>query len=826
MDLKATRSLLPIFYLFLFAPAHAQTSAVFTFNNRPPDQYPAAAPQDLSGTWIGEVTDGNTLWYYEIAIVRLNDNTYSGIDTFQLIRNVNGQPLKQIFHGTQTFTGTFNAQRIFVFSDVANLYAPSFPLLTEQLRFVMDGPDPVIINNNFARKPWRRIYMRRISPTPPNDLATYLLTNHSLTITDISYKNSKGAPVIAYNDHGMFNFSFQNSLIRNLPNIQVTAVADQRPNGIINYNDYKGSIALKKDGLTSFTIPINTNFSVPSEPLHVTVTLSYKGILLAEKHAAFSTDAFLRTSAVAAPAYSSPCMQAVAGYYGYGNTGWSDVAKKLDPLAATGDPMANMWKAVFLSMGYGGYKIDEEQGYMLGKGCIRQVEEKARQGDAEALYLLFYACQMGLEGDNARAHAGDFLEPSANVGFKPAIFDKAMGAISRKDYAAAFSGLTDAFNRGVKKAAGLIGAMYEKGLSVPPDNDSAIRWFKTGIAFGDPDAALWYADLLARGYDNTPPDINKALSLATAATAKNSTDAMIYIGSVYYDGRQGIAKNIATAIKWFREGAEQGDRQAMLALGEAYMAGGPSIGKDERSGLFWIKRAAELGSPKAMVVLSDLYNEGEVTGNNTILARYWYNQAVLHGYAQRDATGLNAQLGTFMDFMKYADFSPSAVYVNEYGTVVGDSGDGLLNGLFTGMMGAMINYYGNHQTLIDGLEFIQKRFGCRIYGGTVSSHFISNLFLKQGQTVSIRSYGIVSTGMMSGPATADGLGAAWPEYRIIKDIPCSAVMAAVQGGDWKFIGQNGAYTAMRDGPLLFALNAIDYSNYKGYFDIVVQVPDN
>ncbi len=66
--------------------------------------------------------------------------------------------------------------------------------------------------------------------------------------------------------------------------------------------------------------------------------------------------------------------------------------------------------------------------------------------------------------------------------------------------------------------------------------------------------------------------------------------------------------------------------------------------------------------------------------------------------------------------------------------------------------------------------------------------------------------------MFSGPANADGLGPNWPEYRIIKDIPCSAVMGAVKDTKWQFIGQHAFYTAPKDGPLVLALNAIDYRN--------------
>ena len=60
----------------------------------------------------------------------------------------------------------------------------------------------------------------------------------------------------------------------------------------------------------------------------------------------------------------------------------------------------------------------------------------------------------------------------------------------------------------------------------------------------------------------------------------------------------------------------------------------------------------------------------------------------------------------------------------------------------------------------------------------------------------------------------------------MKSIPCSAVMVAVKNSDWQFVGQYNSFTATKEGPLLFALNAIDYRNYKGYFDLVVQVPEN
>jgi len=51
-------------------------------------------------------------------------------------------------------------------------------------------------------------------------------------------------------------------------------------------------------------------------------------------------------------------------------------------------------------------------------------------------------------------------------------------------------------------------------------------------------------------------------------------------------------------------------------------------------------------------------------------------------------------------------------------------------------------------------------------------------------------------------------------------------MAEVKDADWQFIGQKAIYIAPKNGPLAFGVNGIDYAQYKGYFDIVVEVADN
>jgi TPR repeat protein len=367
--------------------------------------------------------------------------------------------------------------------------------------------------------------------------------------------------------------------------------------------------------------------------------------------------------------------------------------------------------------------------------------------------------------------------------------------------------------------------MYERGMGVERDASAALKWYRLGVEFGDPEALLGLANLTASGVGDSPPDAAKAMELANQAAARRYSGAYLFIGQAYAGGRQGVKQNPAAAIKAFTAGAELGDRQAMLALGESYLGNTPGFTPDERSGVFWIRKAAERDPPKAMVILSKCYNDGMAVDKDLIAARYWYNQAALHGFVSADNRGLEAQQQSFLNFWRYADFSPSYVYVTEYGSRVGDSGDSMFNGLFSGLFGSMTSYYGRQQALIDGLELMVKRNGKKIYGGTVSSSLVSKLQLRAGQTVSIRAYGVISTGMFSGAANANGLGAQWPEYRAVANLPTSAVIGRVGDSPWQFLGTNGQITALKDGPLVLALNAIDYRNYKGYFDVVVEAPD-
>jgi TPR repeat protein len=646
----------------------------------------------------------------------------------------------------------------------------------------------------------------------------------ALIIGDLKFRSSRGAPTLRFSDRGVLSVPLVNRAGLDLNELHYAITTTEPTNGILAPGKLSGAFRMASDSQIELSAAIGTGFGVPAGGLNFIVSISYKNTVLARKTLRVPTDPFYRDSSVHLPDSTSPRLRAAAKYFGNGIAISGDPAPEL-AASADRDPLAAMWEAVFYSQGEAGYTLDQEKAYQIGRGALRQLEDSARSGDAEGLYLFFYACQLGLEGENAQARAGQFLDRAAEAGFLPAKFDRARELSLSKDDANAVAALREVYDAGVKRAAFVLGRMYERGRGVERDPQAALKWYRLGADFGDPAALLGLANLTAVGVGDTAPDAAKAMQLARQAAARRYSGGYLFVGRAYASGRQGVKQDAAEAIKAFKDAADLGDRDGMLALGEAYLGDQPGFTADERAGVYWIRQAAERESPAAMVMLSDCYKQGKVVEKNLIAARYWYNQAALHGAVPGDNRGLDAQRQVFLDFWQSADFSPSYVYVDRYGSVVGDSGDGMIGGILSGTLGAMMSYYGQQQTLISGLEFIQKRNGRKIYGGTVSAPFASKLELAAGQTVSIRAYGIISTGMMSGMANADGLGANWPEYRIVPNIPTSAVMGKIGDSPWQLVGTSAQITASKNGPLAFGLNAIDYRNYKGYFDVVVEVPD-
>jgi TPR repeat protein len=128
-----------------------------------------------------------------------------------------------------------------------------------------------------------------------------------------------------------------------------------------------------------------------------------------------------------------------------------------------------------------------------------------------------------------------------------------LAAFQRRDYPAALRLLQPLASEGDNEPQFYVGIMYENGLGVRRDPDTAYRWYR-----------------IAADQDYAP--------------------AMTNLGALYATG-EGVPQSYAEASAWWRRAADQGDATALNNLGIMY-ALGRGVGKDLVQAYAWHDIAA------------------------------------------------------------------------------------------------------------------------------------------------------------------------------------------------------------------------------------------
>jgi TPR repeat protein len=202
--------------------------------------------------------------------------------------------------------------------------------------------------------------------------------------------------------------------------------------------------------------------------------------------------------------------------------------------------------------------------------ATEQYLELARQGDAEAQFMLFYAYQFGMGVEPDTGEAMKWLQQSAENGFPDAVIELGLAHLYGK---LASSNASE----GVAMLEGVAGAGYVRA-------DVLLGSYYLGV---DRDLA--------------PRDPGKAKDHLLAAAEAGSTDAFYLLGLMYRSGLEPEAGpaddlNIEQAVYWYKLAAKQGHLYAMAGLGEMYIM--PLFGiNDFEQGFFLAKSAQLAGMP-------------------------------------------------------------------------------------------------------------------------------------------------------------------------------------------------------------------------------------
>ncbi|MEM7659185.1 MAG: hypothetical protein AAF399_23900, partial [Bacteroidota bacterium] len=278
-----------------------------------------------------------------------------------------------------------------------------------------------------------------------------------------------------------------------------------------------------------------------------TTTIFAGGQFMAQKKEVIPTEPFFRKSR--SPITENPRQAAWEQFFGLPKVDFEAGTIILDHQIQQGDQLAKMWKAVLLSHGSFGYPHDPTQAYLLAKSVVPEIYEAARDGSAEAIYLLYQVFHMEAALFQPEGFKEELLQIACEQDFGPAWYEKAWQQYQKGDYLATREALNHAKRTGVSRAFVLKGNMYESSQIQPyPSLQEAQAAYAIAAEMGDPNAMLALARLSTPGSGKSWQERADQLGFSEAWSplpAKVETEIVI---ENYYDFE------IKVALHFYQEG--------------------------------------------------------------------------------------------------------------------------------------------------------------------------------------------------------------------------------------------------------------------------------
>lgn len=210
----------------------------------------------------------------------------------------------------------------------------------------------------------------------------------------------------------------------------------------------------------------------------------------------FTILALLLPTAACVPAPAEPrpaLVEAIDHYTGVAGAVDDGRARELlEQAAATGDPLALMWRARVHSTGRMGYPRDEERAREIAAGAIRKVQRAAESGVIEAVFLMGTAYDEGLGKPVDPVLAASWHRRAAERGHVLGAHNLGNayteGRGVGEDPAQAVEWWTRAAERGDAITRLRLGEAYEAGRGVARDPDAAREWYGKAAAAGNAQA--------------------------------------------------------------------------------------------------------------------------------------------------------------------------------------------------------------------------------------------------------------------------------------------------------------------------------------------------
>lgn len=182
-------------------------------------------------------------------------------------------------------------------------------------------------------------------------------------------------------------------------------------------------------------------------------------------------------------------------------------------------------------------------------------------------------------------------------------------------------------NSGNAEAMNALGLIYNKGITVPVDEQQGIQWLEKAATAGY--AKAWYnLGQLQKDAEN-PTDQAKALSYFEKAATAGYTRAYNEWGGMVMKGK-GTTQDYPLALSIFQQGAAKGDPSSIYSVGYMYYKG-LGCNQNYSLALHQFESGAQKGGLSAMYMLGLCYRNGYGVAIDTEKAKYWLNKSAKSG---------------------------------------------------------------------------------------------------------------------------------------------------------------------------------------------------
>ncbi|MBO1926636.1 sel1 repeat family protein [Thiomicrorhabdus sp. 6S2-11] len=186
-------------------------------------------------------------------------------------------------------------------------------------------------------------------------------------------------------------------------------------------------------------------------------------------------------------------------------------------------------------------------------------------------------------------------------------YDEGFKAFQEGDFQTALREIEPLAKQGDANAQNMLGTMFNQGLGVQQNVQSAIYWYELAAKAGDLTALQNLGTMFLYG-DGVKADYARALNYFNTAANRNDKAAQYYLGIMYENG-YGIKQDYRQARQWYQKSADQNYYQSYYPLARLYL-NGEGGEKNVTLAMNLLKIGADKREPNSLFLLGWIYDNG------------------------------------------------------------------------------------------------------------------------------------------------------------------------------------------------------------------------